>query len=222
MFWVPPRPPPAGINLDRLRGRDVFADHAEKKRRLREAWQPGGELADRAEEQRKQDLAEAAHRAEERRKREVERIARKRLDEAERAERQRQLAKVEHTGNGSRVYFVRIGAAIKIGVTTDLKERLNNFSSVTAETIEVLAIFPGDRGTEARLHRLFGDLRIKRELFPDEPPIREFLDLSKANGFSTALVWADARISSKPLNDFPVEADAPPAAATPALEEITS
>ncbi len=53
------------------------------------------------------------------------------------------------------VYFIKVGRrAIKIGFTTNLENRLKSFRGASAEQIEVLAVFPGDRHLEKRLHGL--------------------------------------------------------------------
>jgi hypothetical protein len=43
------------------------------------------------------------------------------------------------------VYFIRVGKFIKIGYTTNLPKRLKSFRGATAEPIQVLAVFPGNR-----------------------------------------------------------------------------
>jgi hypothetical protein len=53
---------------------------------------------------------------------------------------------------------VRIGKFIKIGVTTNLTERLKTFQCVTVQDVEVLLTIPGDRDLEGRLHTLFEKL----------------------------------------------------------------
>jgi hypothetical protein len=59
------------------------------------------------------------------------------------------------------VYFVLIGKFIKIGVTTNLTERLKTFQCVTVQDIEVLLTIPGDRDLEGRLHTLFEKIRLR-------------------------------------------------------------
>ena len=56
------------------------------------------------------------------------------------------------------VYFICIGKFIKIGVTTNLTERLKTFQCVTVQDVEVLLTIPGDRDLEGRLHTLFEKL----------------------------------------------------------------
>jgi hypothetical protein len=62
------------------------------------------------------------------------------------------------------VYFVRIGKFIKIGFTTNLRGRLKSFRGTSAEPIEVLLIIPGGRELEQRLHALFCEDRISKQI----------------------------------------------------------
>lgn len=57
------------------------------------------------------------------------------------------------------VYFARIGEHIKIGYTTNLKERMSHLHA------ELLATMPGTMGTERALHAKFGALWVRGELF---------------------------------------------------------
>jgi sRNA-binding protein len=92
----------------------------------------------------------------------------------------------------SRVYFVRIGKHIKIGVTTNLDERIKSFEGASAETIQVLAAFPGDRNGEQYLHDLFRGSRIRNEFFHFDFEINCFLSIAKEQGLHAALQWAKA------------------------------
>lgn len=60
------------------------------------------------------------------------------------------------------IYYIRRGALVKIGTTTDLHRRM---SALLPE--EVLAVEPGSHSREAELHREFGSLRVpgQREWF---------------------------------------------------------
>ena len=61
------------------------------------------------------------------------------------------------------VYLVQIGKHIKIGFSKNLKQRLKDFATSTAETIELLAAIPGDREVERRLHESLRDIQFHRE-----------------------------------------------------------
>ncbi|MFE3495280.1 GIY-YIG nuclease family protein [Streptomyces sp. NPDC059175] len=60
------------------------------------------------------------------------------------------------------IYYIRRGAMVKIGTTTDLYKRM---SALLPE--EVLAVEPGSHAKEAELHQRFGSLRVpgQREWF---------------------------------------------------------
>jgi hypothetical protein len=91
------------------------------------------------------------------------------------------------------VYFIRVGKFIKIGFTTNqqtLKGRLESFRGASAEPIQVLAVFPGNRKAERFLHDLFSDLRVLREFFREDYPLTEFLWHAKTISLSSALKWA--------------------------------
>ena len=92
----------------------------------------------------------------------------------------------------SKVYFVRIGKHIKIGVTTNLKQRLQSFRTSTAEDITVLLTIPGDREVERRLHDLFQEERIRLEFFRDCYPVGEFIRLAKDRGVAFAFECIEA------------------------------
>jgi hypothetical protein len=64
----------------------------------------------------------------------------------------------------STVYFIRIGKFIKIGVTTDLEQRLAAFRGASAEPMEVLLTIPGRRDVEQRLHKLCSIIFYFRDL----------------------------------------------------------
>jgi hypothetical protein len=66
------------------------------------------------------------------------------------------------------VYFVKIGKHIKIGFTTNIKERLKSFRGASAEPISLLHIVPGSYALESELHRLFATTKIRNEFFIDD------------------------------------------------------
>jgi predicted GIY-YIG superfamily endonuclease len=87
----------------------------------------------------------------------------------------------------SLVYFVKIGKVIKIGFTTDLEKRLKTFRTATAEIMQVLAVFPGNRNLETRLHTLFDDIRICNEFFHDAYQIQSFLWEAERSSLAAAI-----------------------------------
>lgn len=72
------------------------------------------------------------------------------------------------------VYYIRIANQIKIGWTTDLKQR---FSSIGGE--ELLATEPGGFQLEQMRHKQFGSARIyrNREWFRPEPDLMSHIDM---------------------------------------------
>lgn len=93
----------------------------------------------------------------------IELARRRKAAEAERRESVRQ-----GNGEGSLVYYARIGDYIKIGFSTRLKNRLK---SLRAD--ELLAIEPGGLEVERERHHQFADERIdmKRENFRPSPTL---------------------------------------------------
>lgn len=75
------------------------------------------------------------------------------------------------------VYFIRFGDRVKIGTTTNRRQRL---ASLPYD--EVLAVTPGDVSHERALHARFRHLRVTGEWFQDDPEIRQFVALLKRNG----------------------------------------
>ena len=71
------------------------------------------------------------------------------------------------------VYFIRAGAAVKIGRTAHLAARLRALGTASAVPLELLAAVPGGRQLEARLHRQWRHLHLRGEWFrADEALVR--------------------------------------------------
>lgn len=62
------------------------------------------------------------------------------------------------------VYFMLIGDEVKIGFTTDLKQRAANLKAD-----QVLGYFPGDRNAETTAHQAFAQWRTHGEYFAATP-----------------------------------------------------
>jgi hypothetical protein len=74
---------------------------------------------------------------------------------------------------GEVVYFVRAGAAVKIGRTANLAARLRALATASAVPLELLAAVPGGREREVREHRRWRHLRLRGEWFrADEALVR--------------------------------------------------
>lgn len=68
------------------------------------------------------------------------------------------------------VYFMRFGDRVKIGFTTNLKQRM-----VDLPNDEVLGTVPGTFADEKRCHTAFAHLRVNGEWFRAEPDLLEFI-----------------------------------------------
>lgn len=69
------------------------------------------------------------------------------------------------------VYYVRVGDHIKIGHTTNLRQRMNSYRTGT-----LLAVEAGDLRLEARRHRQFaGSLAAGREWFTPTPDLMQHI-----------------------------------------------
>jgi hypothetical protein len=90
------------------------------------------------------------------------------------------------------VYFIRVGKFIKIGVTTNLKKRIQALRGASNEQIYVLLTIPGDRRLERRLHELFGDARSRNEFFHYDARIQSFIGITEYKGAAAALAAAES------------------------------
>jgi len=77
----------------------------------------------------------------------------------------------------SLVYFITAGgdAPIKIGCSTNVFGRLATLQTASPAPLGVVCTLPGDRTTEATLHRRFKDYRLKGEWFSPAPPILDYI-----------------------------------------------
>jgi hypothetical protein len=105
-------------------------------------------------------------------------------------------ADVARTPPQSVVYFVRIGNFIKIGFTTNLKQRLAAFLT-SAPSAELLLSIPGDRSLEQMLQTHLADCRVDRELFRPEYRVIEFIANYKYGGMERGLRFLDATDPTK-------------------------
>lgn len=76
---------------------------------------------------------------------------------------------IEQTG--AVVYYVRIGNRVKIGTSTNLRDRLQ---AINPE--ELLALELGGHNVESRRHRQFASLRTHGEWFRYEGPLAEHIE----------------------------------------------
>jgi hypothetical protein len=61
----------------------------------------------------------------------------------------------------STVYFVQLGAAIKVGFSTQIEKRLMELRRTSAEEMRVLAVLPGGRDLESYLHAMLAPQRVE-------------------------------------------------------------
>lgn len=85
---------------------------------------------------------------------------------------------------GSALYFVRDGnkTAVKVGLTgEDLIARMSAMQANSPVPLDLLFVLPGDRGDEARIHRVLGEHHASGEWFHCCPPVRRTISaLSEA------------------------------------------
>lgn len=63
------------------------------------------------------------------------------------------------------VYFIRSGNFIKIGYADDPHRRLKQLQTGNPQKLELIGHVDGDMSTEAHIHGLFSDFRVKGEWF---------------------------------------------------------
>lgn len=76
----------------------------------------------------------------------------------------------------TRVYFIRLNDVIKIGVTSDLRERMIDLMNDSPYKIELLRFVRGDRELERSYHLKFGRLRVRGEWFRAEQDLLDFIE----------------------------------------------
>jgi hypothetical protein len=73
------------------------------------------------------------------------------------------------------IYFIRSGQFVKVGVSEQPWKRLSNLQTAHHDHLEMLAIMPGDRAFEQRLHKRFAEYRHNREWFRDSDPLQQYI-----------------------------------------------
>lgn len=119
------------------------------------------------------------------------RAARFRKIEKKQAQIMRGMRKGDAQKGDGLVYYMRINGRIKIGYTTNLKQRSRNYPPGT----ELIAVEPGTRETEARRHNQFSrSLAQGREWFAESPALTELMtELAAEYGVPTELMYQHAR-----------------------------
>ncbi len=82
---------------------------------------------------------------------------------------------------GSFIYFIRAkdNGLIKIGCTYDLKERFSQINNNSPVELELLGAINGNVEIEKRLHKRFGEYRIKGEWFKPEKKLMNYINRVK-------------------------------------------
>jgi Meiotically up-regulated gene 113 len=78
------------------------------------------------------------------------------------------------------VYVLQFGKRfVKIGRSTNVKQRVADLQATTMDNLLMLAVYPGGRALEKRLHKLFADFRVRNEFFHFDYVIWNFLEMAK-------------------------------------------
>lgn len=73
------------------------------------------------------------------------------------------------------VYFARAGDAVKIGVSRNVRRRVQMLSTCSPFPIQLLAVMPGGIQDERALHRRFAHLRMNGEWFRPDSELLDFI-----------------------------------------------
>jgi len=73
------------------------------------------------------------------------------------------------------IYFLSGGDKIKIGVTGDVRARIDAIRTMSPVPVELLCVIPGTPDQEKLLHRRFAEYRVHGEWFVDCTDIRDFI-----------------------------------------------
>lgn len=83
---------------------------------------------------------------------------------------QHRLSIIGHT-----LYFVRMGEAMKIGITGRIQDRLRGFETSLPYPVELILAIKGYRA-EKVVHAKFADIRLRGEWFKDSPELRAYIE----------------------------------------------
>lgn len=80
------------------------------------------------------------------------------------------------------VYFIECSGtrAIKIGIAVDVEKRLATLQTGNPSPMSVIAVVPGARANELRLHMRFRPERLRGEWFRGDGDLRQFVDRIRA------------------------------------------
>jgi hypothetical protein len=101
------------------------------------------------------------------------------------------------------VYMIQTGddGPVKIGLTRDVRRRLETLQISSPTRLRLLALFEGSRELECELHRRFAAARIKGEWFKPIPELIEFAKggAAQAKALLTKSVRRSRREESPPV-----------------------
>lgn len=86
-----------------------------------------------------------------------------------------------------RVYFIRDGAAIKIGFSDQVKRRLRGLQTGHHATLELLGSVSAGALDDLSIHARFAHLRIRGEWFRAEPELMAFIEELRESGAYVAM-----------------------------------
>ena len=75
------------------------------------------------------------------------------------------------------VYFLRAGNMFKIGITTNIKDRLEAIRSCSPVPVDLVLFTPGNLTYEKHIHEIYDDLRSHNEWFEDDGRIQGFCNI---------------------------------------------
>lgn len=79
------------------------------------------------------------------------------------------------------IYFIRSGDRVKIGYSTNVKERMIKLQTSSPDPLQFIGARPGSFEDEGRLHSLYNDLRTSGEWFSDRGSLARDLRLLAAH-----------------------------------------
>jgi len=77
--------------------------------------------------------------------------------------------------HAQKVYFIRAGDTVKIGIAVDPKIRLGTLQVARPDKLELLLVLPGGAKREAKLHARFADYALSGEWFRLEGAVERFV-----------------------------------------------
>ena len=86
------------------------------------------------------------------------------------------LARRSYADSEGTIYFVKSKTSVKIGFTTNIKNRLRHLKGHNPKKIKLLTTIPGTKETEKTLHKTFSDYLIHGEWFKYTSEVKQFIN----------------------------------------------